>query len=74
MHETVKTWIDSLELSIEMQVHAGLCLSLAAGYDSDGFTSTAAELRRAVNDLKRLVKENTVTIDPMDELLLRRGE
>ena len=74
MKETIQTWLDTVELSIEQKVHAGLCLSLAEMYDAEPLTSTAAELRRAVNDLKRLLKEETVEIDPLEALILKRGE
>lgn len=74
MLETINKWLDTLELSIEEQVHAQLCIALAKTYDSEGLTSTAAELRRAVNDLKRLLSEGKVEIDPLTEMLTRRED
>jgi len=71
MHETIKAWLDTVELDLEKQVHAGLCLSLAEMFDKDHLTSTAAELRRAVNDLKRLIDGSAVEIDPLAEMLKR---
>jgi hypothetical protein len=40
-------------------------------YDADPMTSTAAELRRAVNDLKKLIEAGKVEIDPLSEILKR---
>lgn len=71
MYETIKNWLDSVELDIEKQVHADLCLSLAELYDRDRLTSTAAELRRAVNDLKRLIEADKEEVDPLEEILKR---
>ena len=70
MEETIKNWLDTVELDVEKQVHADLCLSLARIYDSEKLTSTAAELRRAVNDLKRLL-EAKEEIDPLEQILKR---
>lgn len=71
MEETIRTWLATCELTIEMQVHANLVLELAKMFDADHLTSTGAELRRAVNDLKRLLEADKVEVDPLEEILKR---
>lgn len=71
MYETIKAWLDTVELDIEKQVHANLVLELAKMFDADHLTSTGAELRRAVNDLKKLIEGAKVEIDPLEEILKR---
>ena len=68
--ETVKAWVASLDLNIETAVHADLALALAAKYDEKGETSTAAELRRTINDLKAMLGTKT-ELSPLQELLKR---
>ena len=71
MHETIKAWLETVELDVEKQVHANLVLELAKMFDTDHLTSTGAELRRAVNDLKRLIEAGIVEVDPLEEILKR---
>lgn len=73
MEQTIQAWLDTCEIDLEKQVHAMLCLNLARMYDAEPMTSTAAELRRAVNDLKKLIDSTRVEIDPLAEIL-KRGE
>lgn len=71
MEETIKEWLATCELDLEKQVHADLCLSLARMFDAEPLTSTAAELRRAVNDLKKLIEGSKEEVDPLAEILKR---
>jgi len=71
MRETIELWLNSVELNLEQQVHAGLVRYLADMFDSDQMTSTAAELRRAVNDLKKLIADGREVADPLAEILKR---
>jgi hypothetical protein len=71
MLETIQSWLDTLDLDAEKMVHAKICLELAQSFDNDGHTSTAEALRRAVNDLKKLVAASKVEIDPLAEMLKR---
>jgi hypothetical protein len=71
MEQTIKEWLDTVELDLEKRVHADLCLSLARLYDREQLTSTAAELRRAVNDLKKLIEGDKVEVDPLEQILKR---
>lgn len=71
MEQTIRAWLATCELDVEKQVHADLVLELAKMFDADHLTSTGAELRRAVNDLKRLIEAGKVEIDPLEEILKR---
>ena len=70
MLQTVKNWLDTLELSIEAELHANLALALAARYDEKGETSTAGELRKTINELKNIVGR-VEEESPLRELLKR---
>ena len=70
IYETTKTWIDTLTLNSESQVHADLALALAARYDEKGETSTAGELRKTINELK-LMMGKVEELSPLRELLKR---
>lgn len=71
VYESTKVWLDSLQLPLEAHVLANLALGLAKSYDDEGNTSTAAELRKTVLEIKRMVGETVVEIDPVAELLKR---
>lgn len=71
MLETIQAWLNTIELNEETSVHAQICLKLAESFDNDGHTSTAEALRRSVNDLKKLIANAKVEIDPLSELLTR---
>jgi hypothetical protein len=70
MLQTVKNWLDTLELTIEAELHANLALALAARYDEKGETSTAGELRKTINELKNIVGR-VEEESPLRELLKR---
>ena len=71
MKEIIEKWLATLELSLDQQVLANLTLRLAEDYDNSGNTSTAGELRKTLNELKRALKEAQVEFDPLEELLKR---
>jgi hypothetical protein len=70
MLQTVATWLETLELDVETQVHADLALALAARYDDKGETSTAGELRKTINELKAMIGK-PAEVNPLRELLKR---
>ncbi len=70
VYESTKTWIDTLELTIETRVLADLALGLAARYDEKGETSTAGELRKTLNELRAMVGA-VEKVDPLEQLLTR---
>lgn len=70
LYETVKKYLETMELNVETLVLANLALGLAARYDEKGETSTAGELRKTQNELRAMVA-SVPTIDPLDELLTR---
>ena len=71
IQKAIQTWLDTLEMSLEQIVLAGLALKLAASFDESGNTSTAAELRKTVLELQRALKSDTVDADPLEQLLTR---
>lgn len=68
---SVKAWLETQALDIECQVYADLALALAAKYDDKGETSTAAELRRTINDLKDLLAGRPDEPTELEKLLTR---
>jgi hypothetical protein len=71
MFETVSKWLDICELDTESQVHADLALALARRYDDKGETSTAAELRKTINELKVMLANKPVEPSELEILLTR---
>jgi hypothetical protein len=71
IEETIKNWLDTLQLNLEQKVLAGLALKLAHEFDLSPHTSTAAELRKTVLELQRQLAANEVAFDPIEELLTR---
>jgi hypothetical protein len=67
---SLKSWIDTLSLDPDGLVLAQLALGLAAQFDEQANTSTAAELRKTVLELRRMVLDKPA-FDPLDELLTR---
>ncbi len=70
-YNNLKAWLDTLELTPEQQLMAGLAISLAKSFDDNGNASTAAELRKTVLELKRMVAADVVEHDPLAEMLTR---
>jgi hypothetical protein len=56
---------------LEQKVLAGLCLQLAKSFDQQSNTSTAAELRKTVLELKRSIGDSAESVDPLEKLLTR---
>ena len=73
MHEIVCKWIESIELDVEKSVLAELAMKLAFQYDLTGNTSTAAELRKTIGELRRMVIGQNDT-DPIADLLAGEHE
>lgn len=72
-YNNLKAWLDTLELTAEQQLMAGLAISLAKSFDDTGNTSTAAELRKTILELKRMVAADVVEYDPLAEMLTRHN-
>lgn len=70
VYESTATWVATLPLNDESKVIAGLVLALAEDYDKTRNTSTAGELRKAINELKRITS-TVESHDPLEELLTR---
>ena len=69
--ESIQTWLEELNLNSEQKVLAGLCLQLAKSFDQQSNTSTAAELRKTVLELKRSIGDSLESVDPLEKLLTR---
>ena len=69
--DSIKNWLDTLQLNLEQKVLAGLCLQLAKSFDQQSNTSTAAELRKTVLELQRSLGASNVEVDPLEKLLTR---
>lgn len=68
---TLKEWIDSLSMTVEQRVIAGMALKLAASFDETGHTSTAAELRKTILELQSQLNAGRTEADPLEKLLTR---
>lgn len=68
---TLKEWIDSLSMTVEQRVIAGMALKLAASFDETGHTSTAAELRKTILELQSQLNAGKTEADPLEKLLTR---
>jgi hypothetical protein len=71
IENTIREWLDTLDLNVEQRVLSGLALRLAASFDESGNTSTAAELRKTVLELQRSLKGAVVEYDPLSEIMTR---
>lgn len=71
IEEAIQNWLDRLSLDLEQKVLAGLALRLAAQFDKEPHTSTAAELRKTVLELQRQLAKADQDFDPIEELLTR---
>jgi hypothetical protein len=69
--ESIQNWLNTLDLNLEQRVLSGLCLQLAKSFDQQSNTSTAAELRKTVLELKRSIGSANDAIDPLEKLLTR---
>jgi hypothetical protein len=71
IQETIRNWLEPLSLNLEQKVLAELALKLAAQFDLEPHTSTAAELRKTVLELQRQLTASKQEFDPIAELLTR---
>ena len=71
IQETLQQWLDTLSMTIEQKVIAGMAVRLAASFDETGHTSTAAELRKTILELQSQLNANRHDIDPLEKLLTR---
>jgi len=71
IQERLQEWLDTLSMTIEQKVIAGMAVRLAASFDETGHTSTAAELRKTILELQSQLNANRHDIDPLEKLLTR---
>jgi hypothetical protein len=70
VYESTAKWVATISLNDESTVIADLVLALAEDYDKTRNTSTAGELRKAINELKRITAV-VESHDPLEQLLTR---
>jgi hypothetical protein len=68
---TLREWLESLTLTVEQRVIAGMATKLAGSFDETGHTSTAAELRKTILELQSQLNANRQDVDPLEKLLTR---
>jgi hypothetical protein len=66
----LERWLLEIKLTLDQEILARICLSLAEDFDAKANTSTAAELRKTYLELKRSIGD-TDSADPLDALLKR---
>lgn len=67
----LRAWLETLELNIELKVLAGIALDLAREFDDKHNTSTAAELRKTILEIKGQLNAANLPVDPLEKLLTR---
>ncbi len=67
----LRAWLETLELNVELRVLAGIALDLAREFDDKHNTSTAAELRKTILEIKGQLSAANVPADPLEKLLTR---
>ena len=70
-YDSLDKWLRTLELTPEQEVIANLARTLAISFDDTGNTSTAAELRKTILELRRMVTATIEAIDPLEAVLTR---
>lgn len=71
IENALKDWLNGVELTPESAVLAMMALKLASEFDEKGNTSTAAELRKTILEIMRLLDSSTPEFDPLAEMLKR---
>jgi hypothetical protein len=71
IENALKEWLNGVELSPESAVLALIALRLASEFDEKGNTSTAAELRKTILEIMRLLDGTAPEFDPLAEMLKR---
>jgi hypothetical protein len=67
----LEAWLNTLELNFEQKVIASMALKLAESFDDNGNTSTAAELRKTIIELRNMLDTKDAEFDPLESLLTR---
>lgn len=67
----LRAWLETLELNVELRVLAGIALDLAREFDDKHNTSTAAELRKTILEIKGQLHAANLPVDPLEKLLTR---
>jgi len=71
IENALRDWLNGVELTPESAVLAMMALKLASEFDDKGNTSTAAELRKTILEIMRLLNGSVPDFDPLAEMLKR---
>jgi hypothetical protein len=71
IENALRDWLNGVELTPESAVLAMMALKLASEFDDKGNTSTAAELRKTILEIMRLLNGSVPEFDPLAEMLKR---
>jgi hypothetical protein len=71
IENALRDWLNGVELTPESAVLAMMALKLASEFDDKGNTSTAAELRKTILEIMRLLNGSAPEFDPLAEMLKR---
>lgn len=67
----LRAWLETLDLNVELKVLAGIAIDLAREFDDKHNTSTAAELRKTILEIKGQLNAANIPVDPLEKLLTR---
>jgi hypothetical protein len=67
--ESLELWLATLELNPEQILLANIARTLASSFDANGNTSTAAELRKTIIEIRSSVSAAKEAYDPLTEIL-----
>jgi hypothetical protein len=71
IENALRDWLNGVEQTPESAVLALIALRLASEFDDKGNTSTAAELRKTILEIMRLLNGSAPEFDPLAEMLTR---
>jgi hypothetical protein len=71
IENALRDWLNGVELTSESAVLAMMALKLASEFDDKGNTSTAAELRKTILEIMRMLNGSAPEFDPLAEMLKR---
>ena len=71
IENALRDWLNGVQQTPESAVLALIALRLASEFDDKGNTSTAAELRKTILEIMRLLNGSAPEFDPLAEMLTR---
>lgn len=71
IEQALRQWLSECQLTSEVSVLALMALRLAAEFDDKGNTSTAAELRKTIGEIRDAISGTAPEFDPLASMLQR---